>query len=83
MLGSFDVIEWGNLHVTEQRDHLQVVKNPIHFVEAQSSLLVQFVDVDLFGVHEKEAESHDFDQHMLFCRRQISFVFKHLESHNQ
>ena len=52
----------------------------VHFIEAEPLPLVQLIYVDLFRVNEKQAKSHDFDQHVLFRWGQIVLALKHLEA---
>ena len=35
------------------------------------------MSTNLIRVNEKETESHDFDEHVLLCRRQVVLMFKH------
>ena len=50
---------------------------PTHFeyfvdlADADAFLLVEFVDVALFAVHEEQAKAHYLDQHMLLLRCQV------------
>ena len=47
MLHPLDVVEWRDLHVAEEGNNLEVVEDPIHLLQAETTLLVQLVDVNL------------------------------------
>ena len=78
VLHFFDVVERSDLHVSEEGHNLQLEEDLVHLLQTKSALLIQLVHVHLVGVDEEEAESHDFDKHVLLGRRQIRFVLEHL-----
>ena len=53
----YNVVEGGNLHIAEQRNHLEVFKNSIDFSNSHALLLVEFVDVRHVPVDEEGRES--------------------------
>ena len=78
MFALTNVIEWIDLHVTEQRHHFQVFKDSVDAIQAKFFLLIELVDVAHLRVHEEETKAHNFDQHMLLFGSQKHFLIKHV-----